>query len=706
MAATTLPRARRRAPAIALLAALLAPAAHASDLVAWVPTVAGTSPPMADALARVPQGAAPGKDRAAVLWIARGETQGFAVVVQAPARDAIRRLAVDASALRCTEGPCRGSAIPAARVDAWRAVDQVVAVPSGPGNPFFRGHTHPDGPPGAGTLADPGNGSLCGAGRPWGPPPCRVPDGLVPYARCEDGSAPPCADGAPKRPNPCAEDGTGCGPGAPALTVAPGGRQQLWIEVRVPRGAAATPGGTYRGELALTAEAGGTRAARIAVEVHVWDFDVPASPAFRTGFGFNGTSQPSAFYNLEAQELFAKHKVSLARYGSTRAMGVNDGWPGDDYGATVARLRARWGVPNALQVGPFHGVTLAECKTSWTAADYLTAEAAERWIARHRLPTDGVLLYARNSDEIVSGLAEPGRVAYPWSSQRRRGDGSPGCADTCGWCTYAYLREAARAIHATRDPAVKLLSVVDPNPFLVTEADDARAQGRPALDVFVVSPSTGWANPGAIARVREGPTPSALWAYLIRVPDRYSPKWQLDYSPVSYRLGFIAQALGVSGAAVSELADGSDLGCDAGSACPGGRSRPPEDPWRDGAAKDLCNGRPGPDCATNGDSQWLYPGAQVGLGRFSAVPHLRLKFFRDGIQDYELVALLEALRGGARYRSGTCSPAFPGKSCAALVAAVGGSDWSDYSTDTHLLQRVRKAIGDAIAAEPDRPRAR
>jgi hypothetical protein len=683
--------------------ALLASACAGDEtLTVWVPTIPGTSPPMADAMARVPRTAPRDAGRVATLYAARGETQGFAVVVTAPSSHAITSLAVALSSLECSEGACRGKRIPAENVDAYRAIYQVVREPSSPGDPAFPGRTNPDGPAGSNTLADPGNGSMCGVGRPFGPPPCHIPDGLIPYEVCADGSAPPCGPGQAKRPNPCAIDGSACGPGAPPLTIEGGVNQELWIDVRVPRGRKATPAGTYGGTVTLVATAGAPMRTTIRLEVRVWDFDVPAAPSFKTGFGFNGGSQPSAFYNVEAQEMFAKHKVSLARYGSTTIPGVDD-WPRADYGATAARLRRTWGVPNALQVGTFYGVTGSTCKATWSSSDYLTTEAAERWVARHRLPTSGVLLYVRNSDEIVSGIAEPGYRAFPYSSQRRRSDGGPGCAMTCSWCTYAYLREAARAIHAARKPAMKMLSVVDPNPHLVRDTADLGGNGRPALDVFVAAPSFGWENPSSVASVTRNAVPSEIWTYNIWVPDRYSPKWQLDYSPVSYRIGFISQALGVSGAAISELADGSDPGCDDGRACPRDRSRPSQNPWRDGLYKNVCGGSAGPNCSTNGDSQWLYTGAQVGLGRWSVVPHLRLKFFRDGIQDYELVHILKTLGRGERYRTGSCGPGFSGRSCADVVSEVGGRDWSSYSTDTHLLQRARKAIGDAIADHPGRP---
>ena len=134
-------------------------------------------------------------------------------------------------------------------------------------------------------------------------------------------------------------------------------------------------------------------------------------------------------------------------------------------------------------------------------------------------------------------------------------------------------------------------------------------------------------------------------------------------------MGFIAQALGVAGAAIAEISDTSALGCDAGPACHGGRSVAPDNPWLRGVYKNVCGGTMAPNCSMNGDSQWLYTGVQVGLGRWSVVPHLRLEFFRDGIQDYELVGILKRLgdakpKLSAAYTAGLC-PGY-GTSCEAV----------------------------------------
>jgi hypothetical protein len=237
---------------------------------------------------------------------------------------------------------------------------------------------------------------------------------------------------------------------------------------------------------------------------------------------------------------------------------------------------------------------------------------------------------------------------------------------------------------------VKVLSVVNPISQLAREADGSGA--RPAVDVFVASPrelfresprNRGYHGPDTVAQVTSAG--SELWTYNIWLQNSWGPKWLLDYSPIAYRLGFVAQALGISGALIAEywtLAEATD------------------NPWIRG----VLSFSPGGDERTgpmNGDSQFIYPGAPVGLGR-RPTAHLRLKMFRDGIEDYELIQILKSLRGGAAYAGGTC-PGYA-TSCRAVVEALGGTDYSDYSTDADALQRARKAIGEQVARDPDRPR--
>jgi len=633
-------------------AAIATPSAGA--LTAWVPTVPGTAPPLADAMARLPRDAPAGSATTAHVNAARGEVEGFAIVVKAPRSTPITSLSVEVSALTCTSGACDGKSIPANHVEAYRAIYQRISRPTGPGRHAITHYrpTREHGPAGRGTLADPGMGSMCGPGRPFGAPPCYIPDGLIPYKKCSDGSAPPCPGDAGTS-NRCAVDGNGCGKGAPSMVVsnvACGGpcNQELWIEVTVPRGSSRHPGGRYTGSVTVAANTG---MARIPVVLDVWDFELPSSPSFKTGFGSNTSPRPGGHgWVVAEQDYLAKHKVSSLHYGMF-----------EDGGSRPWDLRRKWGVPNVTAAGFWPGVSLGACSRR---TPYPTASEIEDWIASRLVPPS-VGVYIADGDEL-------------WKEEQARCQGS----------MYGAIRAGARVVHATR---AKVQSTVNPIAELAYSNEDG--SGPPAVDIFVAGPEQLFReSPKNLLRAPGAPdvvsqvlaAGSEIWTYNIWLGDSWGPKWQLDYSPVSYRLGFIAQALRISGAWISEywtLAEASD------------------DPWVSGV--ELCPSPPSAkSCPMNGDSQFIYPGAPVGLGR-TPVPHLRLKFFRDGIEDYEFIRILKTLGGGAAYASGAC----PGHavSCRALVEGLGGTDYSDYSTDTDALQRVRKAIGNRIAAHPERP---
>jgi hypothetical protein len=640
----------------------------AAALKAWVPFVAGTTPPLADSMARVPRDAPAEGTLTANVFAARGDMEGFSIVVQAPADASITRLSATASAL---VGP-GGKAIPSDHLEIYRALYQKIDAPSGRGDPprspsmlsrlvsrsppgaSYRPR-RPDGPPGSGTSSDPGNGSMCGRGRPFGPPPCFIPDGLVPYKRCSDGSAPPCP-GDEGTPLTCPVDGTGCGDDPPGMVVAALQNQQLWVEVSVPRGAERCPPGTYRGTITVSADTG---TATIELALHVWDFELPRSPSFRTAFGSNtappGKSPPHGWVVSE-QDYLAKHRVSSVRYGAR---------PGDTGGYRRAwrRLLGPLGVPNAVAAPFWPGVALGICSRKAEGRSYPRAAAIEAWLRSQQVPS-GVMVYVYDGDEVFKEFQAP-----------------------CAGSLYAEMRAGGRVAHSA---GAKVLSVVNPIAELSYENEDG--SGRPAVDIFVASPKEmfrestrngNYHGPDIVERVtRSG---SELWTYNIWLQNSWGPKWMLDYSPVAYRLGFISQALGISGALVAEYWT---------------KAQAHENPWVNGVFSFARGGdsRSGP---MNGDSQFIYPGAPVGLGR-TPTAHLRLKMFRDGIDDYDLIQILKNISGGAGYTSGAC-PGFT-VTCKALVGALGGTDYSDYSTDTHALQRARKAIGDRVASDPNRPR--
>ena len=77
----------------------------------------------------------------------------------------------------------------------------------------------------------------------------------------------------------------------------------------------------------------------------------------------------------------------------------------------------------------------------------------------------------------------------------------------------------------------------------------------------------------------------------------------------------------------------------------------------------------------------VYPGAYVGVA--GVVPSMRLKWLREGVEDYEYIELLKRRGRGAW----------------ALQTVRGiATDWSNWTQDTGALEAARRILGDAIAA--------
>jgi hypothetical protein len=86
----------------------------------------------------------------------------------------------------------------------------------------------------------------------------------------------------------------------------------------------------------------------------------------------------------------------------------------------------------------------------------------------------------------------------------------------------------------------------------------------------------------------------------------------------------------------------------------------------------------------------LYPGAAVGLHR-TGVPSIRLKWLRDGVDDFDYVELLKR-RG-------------EGEWALALVDSIA-PDWVDWTRDVQALEATRSALGGRLHQRSRRGQAR
>ncbi len=80
-----------------------------------------------------------------------------------------------------------------------------------------------------------------------------------------------------------------------------------------------------------------------------------------------------------------------------------------------------------------------------------------------------------------------------------------------------------------------------------------------------------------------------------------------------------------------------------------------------------------------GEGMLVYPGQPVGVK--GVVASMRLKWLRDGVEDYDYVQILKDL----------------GKSDLAMqVSRSVGSDWTNWTRDSNAIEAARLKLGDTI----------
>ncbi|MDZ7959735.1 MAG: DUF6067 family protein [Aulosira sp. DedQUE10] len=211
------------------------------------------------------------------------------------------------------------------------------------------------------------------------------------------------------------------------------------------------------------------------------------------------------------------------------------------------------------------------------------------------------------------------------------------------------IKEWARNI---KQAGVANLVVMTPTPELY---DHNFFAGSPAVDIWVVSPPMYDAARGRVTEVLE--KGGKVWFYTALVPDNYSPKWQIDFEPINFRIpqGFINQSLGLTGVLYWRVNAWTD------------------DPWNN-VETDVRGNDYFP-----GEGMLVYPGQQVGIE--GVVPSMRLKWLRDGVEDYEYIEILKRL--GL-------------EDWALEVSRSVGSDWKVWTKDPKVLESARQKLGDEI----------
>jgi hypothetical protein len=238
----------------------------------------------------------------------------------------------------------------------------------------------------------------------------------------------------------------------------------------------------------------------------------------------------------------------------------------------------------------------------------------------------------------IAAAQQPGLELYNYS------------ADEVNSCSNIFptLKQWGYNMHQA---GIKHLVVMSPNPALYNDGS-----GRSAVDIWVVLPVMYNNDKGEIAKVvQKG---DAVWSYNTLVQDPYSPKWEIDFDPVNFRVqpGFINQSLNLTGLLYWRI-----------------------DKWNSDPWNNVNNSGTYSSANYPGEGALVNPGKQVGVD--GVVATMRLKWLRDGVDDYDYIQILKNL----------------GKEDVAMqISRSVGPDWTNWTRDPHAIEAARQKLGDAI----------
>jgi hypothetical protein len=240
----------------------------------------------------------------------------------------------------------------------------------------------------------------------------------------------------------------------------------------------------------------------------------------------------------------------------------------------------------------------------------------------------------------VAAAQQPGLLLYDYS------------ADEIGHCTSLYptIRQWANNMHQA---GIKNLISMSPTPALYS---DGSGSGRSAVDIWVLLPvmyNNSKKNVDEVMKKGDD-----VWSYNTLVQDAYSPKWLIDFDPVNFRIqpGFISQSLNLTGLLYWRV------------------DKWPSDPWNN-----VNNAGTYSSSNYPGEGMLVYPGGPVGVK--GVVASMRLKWLRDGVEDYDYVKILKDL----------------GKADLAMeITRSVGPDWTNWTRDPKAIETARLKLGEAI----------
>ncbi|MEI7836894.1 MAG: glycoside hydrolase domain-containing protein [Planctomycetota bacterium] len=411
----------------------------------------------------------------------------------------------------------------------------------------------------------------------------------------------------------------------------------FWVDLYVPPG---TKAGLYRGTYTVTAA--GRNPLKIPVTLTVWDFDLPAVPTLQTAFGSPGVrlrryysqrvptnQRPTNWSTVDAQcaGLLADHRVSAT--------------PPEDLITPVLQSNGTYRIP------PTKLAALA------TFIDTYHVNAIE-------IPSLTVVVKDPEAQRAKLQAWLDGYTAAAAALNRSRLTFYVYLADEPNdAAAYARIRTWGRVIRGAKS-AVKVMITEQDTPQNAAWGDlhDATDIWCPAFWSF--QPNTA---PG-----RQG-LGETFWSYTA-INHYECPTWHIDDPLLNYRVpAWIAWRYRIRGLLYwGDMTYWQDV----------------NDPWTD--PKTYRYQGSNTTYVYNGEGTLVYPG--LALGYHGIAASIRLKALRDGVQDYEYMAILERL----------------GKADAAQkIVEPLASSWRQWNRDPAAYKAARAKLAQLIVADSFAP---
>ena len=423
----------------------------------------------------------------------------------------------------------------------------------------------------------------------------------------------------------------------------------FWIDLHVSTNAVA---GEYRGTWRVRTDRG--QVDQITANLTVWDFTLPAVPALETEFGSPAArlraydrqraadgkdAEPRDWASVEAQcaQLLSEHRLNAVPPGDTLRPVLQ---PDGSFRIPAEKVQAlrefvqRYHV-NALQIPhPSNAVKDPESER----------DRLRTWLAAF--------------DIAAKELGQPHLVFYTYLKDE------PNTLED-----YRYVQKWGRAIRDARS-AVKVL-VVEQTWTAPGQggADSAWGDLYGAVDIWCPLFSLH-RQESAIPRQALGET---VWTYTALCQGQPTPWWHIDYPLLNYRVPtWIAWRYRMRGLLYwGGLSYWSRV----------------EDPWLQApyyaGSGALQQGQKG--IVFYGEGSLVYPSRAVGYD--GVVPTIRLKALRDGIEDYDYLAMLEQLGKAAE--------------ADAIVAPLADSFFS-WEKDPVAYEKARARLAALVLSGPKR----